>query len=147
MTAINEAIRTFLDESDFRYNFNEDIGCFDFGLNVENGSVQVRLLAREEEDYFMAYVIWDGKIPTRALPLVTPILNEINYNTKFTTLCIDPQDGELSCHCGINTDDSTVSPKQIGVTMHVAVKALDDNIEQIMRAAWNAPANADGKYN
>ena len=147
MTAINEAIITFLEESDFKYNFKEEINCFDFGLNVDNGAVQVRILSREDEDYLMVYAIWEGKIPVRAVPLVTPIINEINFNTKFTTLCVDPQDGELSCHCGINTDDSALSPKQVGVTLHVAVRALDDNIEQIMRAAWNAPANADGKYN
>ncbi len=147
MAEMVEVIKQFLDESEFRYDYNEELKCYDFGLSMENGAVQVRLVARQEDAYFMVYAVWEGHLPVRSLPLVLPIINEINYHTKFTTMAIDPKDGELSCHCGLNTDDSELTVKQVGVSLQVTVKCLDDNVQKIMRIAWSAPANSDGKLN
>lgn len=147
MSDMIETVKAFLDESEFKYEYREDISCFNFGLTVENGKVQVHIVVKEEEEYFMCYVIWEGNLPKRKLNVVFPILNDINYNTKFTTIGVDTQDGELSCHCGLNTDDATLSVKQVGICLQLAVKTLDDNIERIMRAVWSAPANSDGHYN
>lgn len=142
-----DTIKTFLDDSEFKYEFREDLSCFNLGLSVENGKVQVHLVAKEDEEYFMCYVSWEGNLPKRKLNVVYPILNDINFNTKFTTVGVDPQDGELTCHCGLNTDESSLSVKQVGICLQLAVKTLDDNIERIMRAVWSAPANSDGTYN
>ncbi len=147
MGQIVDTIRQFLDEAEFTYEFEEEVPCFDFGLNVENGTVQVRIIGRDDDDFMLIYVVWDGKVPQRSVPLIVPLLNDINLSTRFTTLCVDPKDGELSCHCGINTDQSAISVQQVGVSLQVAVRALDDNIDKIMRLAWSAPANSDGKYN
>lgn len=147
MGKIVDAVRQFLDDAKFSYDFDESVPCFDFGLNVENGTVQVRIIAKDDEDFMLVYVAWDGKVPARSVPLVVPLINDINLSTRFTVLCVDPKDGELSCHCGINTDESELSLQQVGVTLQVAVRTLDDNIDKIMRVAWSAPANSDGKYN
>lgn len=147
MTDIISKIKAFLDESEFHYDFDEEIGCFDFGLSVENGTVRVRMIGREEDDYMMTYVFWEGSVPVRSLPVVYPIINDINAHTKFTTVCVDPKDGEISCHCGMNTDESEMSVRQAGLSLNLAVRTLSENIEQIMRAAWSAPSNADGRLN
>lgn len=147
MAEMVEVIKQFLEDSEFRYDYNEEMKCYDFGLSMENGSVQVRLVAREEDSYFMVYAVWEGHLPVRSLPMVYPIINDINYHTKFTTLAVDPKDGELSCHCGLNTDDSHLTIRQVGVSLQVTVKNLDDNVQKIMRAAWSAPANSDGMLN
>ncbi len=147
MANMIEVVKTFLDESEFKYDYREEFGCFNFGLKVDNGKVQVHFVVKEEEDYLMCYVAWEGYLPKRKLNVVYPILNDINFNTKFTTIGVDPYDGELNCHCGFNTDESTLSVKQVGICLQLAVKTLDDNIERIMRAVWSAPANSDGKYN
>lgn len=147
MGQIVDTIRRFLDEAAFTYDFDAEVPCFDFGLNVENGTVQVRIIGRDDDDFMLIYVVWDGKVPPRSVPMIVPLLNDINLSTRFTTLCVDPKDGELSCHCGINTDDSGLSVRQVGVSLQVAVGSLDDNIDKIMRLAWSAPANSDGKYN
>lgn len=147
MTEIISKIRQFLDDSNFHYDFDEENGCFDLGLSVESGSVRARLIGRDKDDYMMTYVFWEGPVPVRSLPSVYPIINDINAHTKFTTICVDPQDGEISCHCGINTDESDLSVYQAGLTLTLCVKTLSENIERIMRAAWSAPSNADGLLN
>ncbi len=147
MANITETAKRFLDEAEFRYNFNEERNSFEFGLKLENGSAQVRFICRDDDDYFLVFAFWEGKVPVKSVPAVLPIINDINFNTRFTTLTIDPEDGELACHAGVNIDGATVSTEQFGVSMHVVVKCLDDNIDRIMRAAWTAPNNADGKLN
>lgn len=147
MGEMNETIRKYLEEAEFSYNYNEEVDSYDLGLTVENGTVRTRLMGRDQEEYFIAYAIWDGKVPVRSLPLVLPLLNEINDNTKFTTLSVDPKTGELSCHSGVNTDNSELTTEQVAVSLQLVVRTLDDNIERIMRAAWHSPANADGTFN
>lgn len=147
MSDLIQIVKDFLEDSEFKYDFREDISCFDFGLAVDNGKVQVHIVVKEDEDYFMCYVAWEGNLPKRKLNVVYPILNDINYHTKFTTISVDPHDGELTCHCGFNTDESVLSEKQVGICLQLAVRTLDDNIERIMRAVWSAPANSDGQYN
>lgn len=137
MSQIYDAIKTFLEESQFNYDYVEDRKLFHFGLNVENGTVRVGINYDDEADYVFVNVYWDGRVPARAVPATLPVINEINCNTRFTTLCIS--DGDISAHTGINLDDSELSPKQMAVTLRMLVTALDDNIEKIMRAAWNAP--------
>lgn len=147
MAEIISKIKEFLEESEYRYDYNEEYSSFDLGFSVDKGTVRVRIVGREEEDYMIIFVSWEGKVPTQSLPSVYPVLNDINFNTKFTTVSVDPQDGEITCHCGINTDHSQLSVRQVGVCLHMAVNVLSENIDQIMRAAWNAPSNADGRLN
>ncbi len=147
MADITNTVRVFLDEQEFHYNFDEERNAYELGLKLNNGSCQVRIVCRDKEDYFMVFAFWEGKLPVKSVSSVLPIINDINFNTRFTTLTIDPEDGELACHCGANTDGVEPSTDMVGVSLHVTVKTLDDNIERIMSAAWSSPANADGKFN
>lgn len=147
MAHITDSVRQFLDSEEFNYTFDEERNAFELGLKLQNGSCQVRFICRDNENYMLVFAFWEGKLPVKSVPTVYPIINDINFNTRFTTVTIDPEDGELGCHCGMNTDGIELSNEVIGVCLHVTVKTLDDNIDKIMRAAWNAPANADGKFN
>lgn len=147
MAEVIGKIREFLEESELNFDYDEESMCFHFGLTVDNGSVRVSIIGSDEDDFMVIYVMWNGSVPVRSLPSVYPIINDINSSTRYTTLSVDPKDGEISCRVGMNTDESVLSLRQVGVGLSMAVRTLDENIERIMRAAWSAPSNADGRLN
>lgn len=142
MTEITRVARQFLEDREYNFDYDAERNAYDFGLRLENGSVNVRIICEDEKDFFMVFAFWRGKLPVKNVPNVLPVLNSLNFSTRFTCLHVDPEDGELACHAGVNTDGLVEVPQDmIGATLHMVVRTLDDNISRIMDAAWNAPTD------
>ena len=139
MSQIYDVIKSFLEDNQFNYDFVEERSLFHFGFNVDNGSVRVGINYDDESAFIFMFANWEGRVPARSVPAVLPVINEVNLTTRFTTVCVNDKDGEISAHLGVNLDESELSTKQVAVSLRMLVSALDDNIEKIMRAAWNAP--------
>ncbi len=140
MTEITRVARAFLQDRDYQFDFEEEPNSFNFGLRLDNGNVGVRIICYDDKDFFMVFAFWRGKLPVKNIANVLPVINDINFSTRFTVLTVDPEDGELACHAGVNTDGLVeITPDMIGATLHMCVTCLDDNIDKIMQAAWNAP--------
>lgn len=140
MSLLYETIKSTLEEVEINYDYIEDKRLFHFGINTNNGSARVGLSYDDDAEYAFLFSTWDNKVPKKGLPAVYPVLNEINNNTRFTTICVDPEDGELSAHCGINLDGTELSNAQVIVSIRMLLAVLDDNVDNIMRTAYNAPA-------
>lgn len=140
MSQLYDIIKGCLDENELNYDYVEEKKFFHFGLTANNGSLRVGIAYDDDAAYVFTFVNWDGKIPPKSVPAVLPLINEINSSTRFTTLCVDDKDGELSAHAGINLDGTELAGGQLFVTLRMLVSVLDDNIEKLMRAAWTAPS-------
>lgn len=142
MTEITRVVRSFLEGRQYNFDFDEEKVAYTFGLSMDNGAVDVRIICRDDKDYFLVFAFWRGKLPVKNVPNVYPVINDINFSTRFTTLTVDPEDGELACHVGVNTDGLVEIPEHMmGAALHMCVTCLDDNIGKIMQAAWNAPTS------
>lgn len=143
MGPIAETIKAYFESENYKYDYVEEKHFFKSGFNLQNGSVSVILDANEEHDYFFCHVAWRGNVPTRAVGAVAMVLNNLNYHSKFTTLCVDPEDGELVCHTGVNTDGTTLSIDQVRLAVDMCTDMLDKHIDEIMAAAWGTPAGTN----
>lgn len=140
MSRLADVIKSALEEVELNYNFIEDKNLIHFGISTSNGSAQVGITFNDDTEYVFIFTTWDGKVPRRGIPAVYSVLNNINENTRFTTICVNPEDGELSAHCGINLEGTELSNAQVIISIRMLLSVLDDNIDNIMRTAYNAPA-------
>lgn len=135
---ITETVKAFLESNNVKHEYVEQSGCFRTGFKLDNCDLFVILHADDERKFLYCHTGAQGTLPVDNARAVISLINEINLTTRFTTMCFNPSDGELTCHSGVNTDGTTISKEQIGGLLSMCCGTIDENLEKLRQTAMGA---------
>ncbi|MBQ6972877.1 MAG: hypothetical protein IJP86_11065 [Synergistaceae bacterium] len=109
---IVEAIRTFLVEDDWKFDFDEERGVFSFGLGITSKLKSLRYIIPVKRDSFLVY----ARAPLEADTDDNDVIREMaqficraNYGLKSGNFEFDVTDGELGYKVFVDCDDNIPS--------------------------------------
>ena len=102
------AVKKFLEEDDWKYTFDEDMGVFDFGLRIKSKIQKIRYLIDTQEDAIILY----GMCPISAdcedsemMSRMAEFFCRVNYGLKNGCFEFDFKDGEIRFKSYIDCDE------------------------------------------
>lgn len=115
------AVKKFLEEDDWNYTFDEDMGVFDFGLRIKSKIQKIRYLIDTQEDAIILY----GMCPISAdcedsemMSRMAEFFCRVNYGLKNGCFEFDFKDGEIRFKSYIDCDEYIPSTKVIGNSIY-----------------------------
>ena len=141
---ITTTVRAFLEGNGYSFDYVEDKHIFRTGFTLKNCKMNVILDANDEANYLFCHCAMTDRLGSNNVVALTRALNDINQSTRFTTMCVDPADGEIVCHSGINTDGTSLSTDQLMGLLQMCAATLDENADKLRAiAAGAAPDNCN----
>lgn len=104
---IADAIRNFLDEDDWKYSFDEQLGMFRFGLNLGGKLKNVNYIIDVKEDEYVSYAISPVGVDQNdreRMAVMTEFICRANYGLKNGNFELDVRDGELRYKSYVDCD-------------------------------------------
>ena len=102
---IANAVRSFLVNDDWKFDFNADRGVFNFGLNIDGKLGKLDYSIRVRENFFTVYAVApinaDRKDP-KAMAAMAEFITRANYGLPNGNFEMDVNDGEIRYKCYVN---------------------------------------------
>ncbi|MCI8650164.1 MAG: YbjN domain-containing protein [Anaerotruncus sp.] len=96
MGALYDAIKNYLDEQEWRYNYDEEDRYFSMGMNLkEVDSCRVYIQMRGSDDAFTIYSVLPVKAPEDKRSAVAEFITRANYGLIHGNFEMDYEDGEI----------------------------------------------------
>lgn len=115
MNAVNDAIRSLLDEREYKYRFNHEKNIFTLDFNLSKtklGSVTIFIHPRTVTDNpslcraIVGYGIVDTKADDDCMAQVCEYLTRANYGLTLGNFELDHRDGEIRYKVAFNCKDA-----------------------------------------
>ncbi|MDR1409145.1 MAG: YbjN domain-containing protein [Oscillospiraceae bacterium] len=113
---IAKQVDLYLHSQDWHYDFDQENGAFDFGMNISGKVKNLRMRIMLGDDYFTVYAI----APMRAdendletLDLVNEYLTRANFGLRTGNFELDFRDGEMRYKASLFCADEVPSIKMI----------------------------------
>ena len=109
---IANAVRSFLVNDDWKFDFNADRGVFNFGLNIDGKLGKLDYSIRVRENFFTVYAVApinaDRKDP-KAMAAMAEFITRANYGLPNGNFEMDFSDGEIRYKSFVPCDDTMPS--------------------------------------
>ena len=131
MKTIKEIAKAVLDECEYSYEEQDEL--IRFGVKGDNCMVRINILCREERKVMLVIGTLDVFVSEDKRTSVLTLLNRQNSQTLFTTLYLDPEDGQIMCRSACNADGGSLNENVANYALSVVIEMLDDVFKPIMR--------------
>ena len=113
MKNIIEAIKSFFDNNEWKYSYDEDRAIFSAGMDMGSaiGNVALKILVGNTR--YNVYAILNNKVEPRFFPQVAEYLHRANYCLLNGNFEIDYDDGEIRYKTYVNFKNTTISEEII----------------------------------
>lgn len=116
--SIARLIKKFLDEDDWKYDFDANKGLFSFGLNLSNKLKKVSYCIRVRDDCYMVYAI----SPLNADDCkaeIAEFITRANYGLRNGNFEMDFDDGEIRYKSFVDFDGTVPGTQVIRDSIYV----------------------------
>ena len=139
-TEITDAIKTFLDEDDWHYNFENENGVFRFGVALHGKMKNIQLLVGVNEDDYNVYAISplsaDQDDPEQ-MRQMAEFICRANYGLRDGNFEMDFNDGELRYKCFVNCKGFIPTKDVIGASIHCPAAMFNRYSKGIIQILFN----------
>ena len=114
---IMEAIRNFLDEDDWNYNFENEIGVFRFNLQIRGNIKDLRYLIYVKEHDYVVYAsspLSADEENSEQMAKMAEFICRANYGLRDGNFEMDFNDGEIRYKCYMNCNGVLPTKKMVG---------------------------------
>ena len=125
---IANIVKQFLDEDDWRYTFDENIGIFDFNLRMESKIQKISYLMHVDNDEIVCY----GVCPISAdcedpemMAEMAEFICSVNYGHRNGCFELDFRDGEIRFKSFIDCDNLMPSTAVIKNSIYCTAAMFD----------------------
>ena len=118
---IAEAVKNFLTEDEWRFDFDEQEGIFRFGLSLDGKIKEIRYLIIISLDDYTVYAtspIGVEKSDDKMLSTMAEFVCRVNYGLKNGNFELDLRDGEIRYKCYVDCDSTVPNPDVIGNSLY-----------------------------
>lgn len=95
---LTERVRSYLDEIEWKYDFNEEHNFFMSGASLEGAMNYTRLVVDVEDELLQCYAIATVEVPAEKRVAASEYLTRANYGLKRGAFELDFSDGEVRFH-------------------------------------------------
>ncbi|MBP5321124.1 MAG: hypothetical protein J6334_09050 [Kiritimatiellae bacterium] len=110
---IIDAVRDFLDEDDWRYEFESEKTLIRFGVSLNCKLKDVRCVVDFGDDYYIVYAISPINADKETPQEMLKYLSMANYGLRNGNFELDVRDGEIRYKCYVNCDGIEALSKSI----------------------------------
>ena len=106
--AIAEAVKSVLDDNEWSYKFDKELGLFKFGLGLDGKLKKVNSILDVGDDEYMVYTycpIGVDENDTKMMLRMTEFICRVNYGLKTGNFELDCNDGEIRFKCHVMCED------------------------------------------
>lgn len=103
-------VKQWLDAEDFHYNFDEELGRFDYGVQCNTKFNQLRCIIGIGETYIVFYYICPLHATSEQLASIAEFITRANYGLTLGCFELDFNDGEIRYRMTANCDGILPSP-------------------------------------
>lgn len=146
-TQIANVIKKFLDEDDFRYSFDSDLGIFRFGVSLSKSKMKnLNFLIHVQEKDFLTYAIAPIGADVNDKKMMfqmTECLCKINFLLKNGNFEMDLNDGELRYKSFVDCEDILPSVAMVQNSIYVPYMMFKKYLPDIEKIIFATPVSAD----
>lgn len=124
---IADRIRSFLEEEDWHYTFDEECGNFRFGLALDESSLNASFLVDVKNDMYITYAI----LPISAnqnnedmMRRMHEFICRVNYKLLLGGFEFDVRDGEIRYRCTVDCEDAELSNAVIRNSIYIPANMI-----------------------
>lgn len=145
-TDISDAINSFLEEDDWKFNFEEDRGIFRFGLGLKTKMKRIDYIVDVKDNDYFVYAISPMSADENDPELMKEIAEffcRANYNLTNGNFELDFNDGEIRYKCYHNCKDGAPSRKVIRDTIYFPAHIYTVYSPGIIKVLFNGMSAAE----
>ena len=143
---IVEQIRSFLDDDDWHYDFDEERGIFRFGVNLESKLKNVRYFLPVREDGFTVCAVCPinaDKDDPDIIKEMAEFICRANYGLRNGNFELDVRDGEIRYKIHVDCEDLIPSREVVRNSIIIPSAMFDRYAEGILDIMFRNATAAD----
>ncbi|MCB6991392.1 YbjN domain-containing protein [bacterium 210820-DFI.6.38] len=125
MKKVIDTIKSFFENNDWKYNFNDKDKVFSAGIDMGNILGNVRMVILLEDNFYNVYMVMNSKVEEKYFPVVAEFLHRANYGLKDGNFEMDYRDGEIRYKSFVNFKNIDVSEEVVGESIIVGAAMID----------------------
>lgn len=137
---IVDAVKSFLDENAWHYQFDSDAGIFHFGVNLHGKIKNVQYLVGINERDYIVYAISPLSVDQNEddqMRKMSEFVCRANYGLRDGNFELDFRDGELRYKCFMNCNGVIPTMNMIGSSIHCPAAMFDRYGRGIVQILFN----------
>ena len=132
-----EIVKSMLDESGYHYENDEDV--VKFSVSCSHCVVDTKILVDENAGLIIVYGLVNWLVKPEQRAAVLKLLNEKNAGCYFTTLFLDPSDGQVMCRALCYGDTNKLTELEVTAAFASVIKTLDEAFPEIVCKSLGIP--------
>lgn len=125
MKKVIDTIKSFFENNDWKYNFNDEDKVFSSGIDMGNILGNVKMIILLEDNFYNVYMVMNSKVEEKYFPVVAEFLHRANYGLKDGNFEMDYRDGEIRYKSFVNFKNIDVSEEVVGESIIVGAAMID----------------------
>ncbi len=120
-TEIANAIKSYLEEDDWYFSFDEETGLFRFGLSLSSKIKKINYIVDVKEDEYIVYAIAPigaDEEDKKMMATMAEFVCRANYGLKNGNFELDMRDGEVRFKCFVDCESITPSKNMVQNSIH-----------------------------
>lgn len=120
-TEIANAIKSYLEEDDWHFSFDEETGLFRFGLSLSSKIKKINYIVDVKEDEYIVYAIAPigaDEEDKKMMATMAEFVCRVNYGLKNGNFELDMRDGEVRFKCFVDCESITPSKDMVQNSIH-----------------------------
>lgn len=138
MKTIQEIVKSSLEFNSLRYVEDDNVVLFNY--SGENCKMEVRIICEEDEKVMIVIGLSDLYVPTDRQDAVLELINKFNDKYVYSTLCLNPSNGNVICRSACNTDDGALTENIVMLTLASVLEMMDEAYLPMVAARLGAYA-------
>ena len=130
-------VKSMLDENGYRYEIDEDV--VSLGVSRSNCVVDNKIFVDEDAGLIVVYGLVSLLVKPARRAAVLELMNEKNTRSFFSTLCLNPSDGQVMCRALCYGDKNKLTELEVAAAYAAVVESLDDAFPEIVCASLGIP--------
>ena len=143
---IVDQIRSFLDDDDWNYEFNEERGIFKFGVNLESKLKSVRYFLPVRDNGYTVYAVCPinaDKDDPDVMREMAEFICRANYGLRAGNFELDVRDGEIRYKIYVDCDDLIPSREVVRNSLIIPSAMFDRYAEGILDVMFRGSTAGD----
>lgn len=95
MEKVIDAIKSFFENNNWKYSFDDEDKAFRFGIDMGNILGKVSMIILLEDSFYNVYTVMNNTVEKKYFPVVAEFLHRANYELKNGNFEMDYRDGEI----------------------------------------------------
>lgn len=125
MKKVIEAIESFFEKNEWKYQYNEEKKIFVSGINMNNVLGDMRMYISLEKNSYNVYMILNSKAEEEYYDTVGEFLHRANYGLKNGNFEMDYSDGEIRYKTFVDFENIVISEEIVRDSIFVGIAMLD----------------------